>query len=126
MLLRVFACLLLSFILAQNCTANPFDWVKRQVKEHPTRTAFIVGAGAATIHFFGLRHCRQGSVENCEAGYGAAWASFGVVTGANFAMIAVSDSCRKNDGGKFCNVLAYGGSGIQTSVGVVQWRNKGD
>ncbi len=104
--------------------AGPFDWIKRQIREHPTRTAFVVGTGAATVHFFGLRHCRQGPVENCEAGYGSAWASFGVVTGGNLAAIVVSDSCRKNDGGRFCNVLAYGGSGTQASLGIIQWRNK--
>jgi len=116
--------LLFTLWFAVPVQAGPLGWLERQIREHPTRTAFIVGTGAATVHFFGLRHCRQGSVENCEAGYGSAWGSFGVVTGANFAMIAVSDSCRKNEGGKFCNVLAYGGSGTQASLGILQWRNK--
>lgn len=114
--------LTLALFFAFPVSAGPLDWIKR----HPTATAFMAAGGAATFHALALRHCRQGSVENCQAKYGAAWASFGVITGANFTMVAVSSSCRKDGHGKFCNVFAFGGSAAQTGFAVNQWRNKGN
>lgn len=116
---KVVATLVLLLFSCQGVQAGPIEWIKRQSREHPTRTAFVVGVGAAVVHGLALRHCRQNfGPEPCDEHYGAAWAAFGFVTGANMAMIGVSDSCRKNDGGKFCNVLAYGGSAAQTGWGI--------
>jgi hypothetical protein len=116
--------LILSFLFAPPIQAGPIHWIKNQFREHPTRTAFVLGIGAATVHGIGLEHCRQGSVENCEAKYGAAWLSYTTTTMLNFAVIGASNSCRKQDGGQICNALAYGGSAFQTGFGISQWRNK--
>jgi hypothetical protein len=120
--------LLLLLALAGPAQAGPkrvLRAIERQFREHPMRTAFFVAGGAATVHGFGLRHCAQGNVERCQAGYGARWQSFTAVTVTNLAVIGAAHSCWKNDGGKFCNVLAYGGSGAQAGFGISQWRKKG-
>lgn len=111
-------------ISAQSAQAGPISWIKRQFKEHPTRTALIVGVGAATAHGLALAHCRQGSVEACEAQYGAAWKSYSFAVGTNFSLIAVSHGCRKNEGGKFCNLLAYGGSAVEAGFSINQWNKR--
>jgi hypothetical protein len=79
--------------------------------------------GAAAVHAHGLHECRETGVENCQAQYGAAWASFGIVTGINvIVMPSLAESCWKGDGGKFCYVLGYGGSAGQLGFGIAQWR----
>jgi hypothetical protein len=119
--LALLALLLLSgSAQASSKRPHPFRWAKR----HPTATAFLVAGGAATIHRFGLAHCAQGNVERCQAGYGARWQSFTAVTVTNFAVVSAAHSCWKNDGGKFCNVLGYGGSAAQAGFGIDQWRKR--
>jgi len=115
--------LFLLLLIALPAEAGPRQWVKNQFERHPTRTAFVIAGAAATVHGLGLHRCRQGDVERCQAGYGAAWASFGVVTGANIVSIATAHACWKDGGGKFCNVLAYSWSAGQLGYGVHYWRN---
>jgi len=122
---RLLLLLLLTSVLAAPLQAGPLDWVKRQFREHPTRTAFIVGGAAATVHGLGLRHCRQGSVENCQEKYGAAWQGFAWSTGINFAVIASTKNCWKEQSAKFCSLFAYGGSAAQLGFGIDQWMKKG-
>jgi hypothetical protein len=119
--------LLLFFILASPSVAGPkrvLRAVGKQFQNHPTRTAFLVGGVAATVHGLGLAHCRQGSVENCQAKYGAAWQSFAFATGANFAVIGATSGCWKEQSGKFCSIFAYGGSAAQAGFGIQQWKAK--
>lgn len=117
--------LLLVFLLFTiPAEAGPLHWLKQQFKEHPTRTAFVVGMGAATVHGLALAHCREGSVERCQSQYGAAWKSFGFATGANFAVIASTKGCWKDQSAKFCSLFAYGGSAAQTGFAVSQWRKR--
>lgn len=104
--------------------AGPLHWLKQQFVEHPTRTAFVVGGAAATIHGLALAHCREGSVENCQAKYGAAWKSFGFATGANLAVITSTHGCWKDQPAKFCSLFAYGGSAAQAGFAVSQWRKR--
>jgi hypothetical protein len=101
--------------------AGPRDWIRH----HPTAIAFITGGTAATVHGLGLRHCRQGSVEHCQARYGAAWASFGAATVTNFAVIGASSGCWKDQDQKFCSLFQYSGSAAQLGFGIQQWRAKG-
>ena len=108
----------LALLLTLPAEAGPIHWMKR----HPVATSFLAGGAAAAIHAVGLRHCRQGSVENCQAKYGSAWASFGLVTGTNFAVIAATSGCWKDQDRKFCSIFAYGGSAAQAGFGVSQWR----
>jgi len=117
---RLIAVVLLS-AFAQSATAGPLDWFKR----HPTATAFIAAGGAATVHAIGLRHCRQGSVENCQAKYGAAWASYGAATGINFVVVASTSGCWRDQSKKFCSLFAYSGSAAQLGFGINQWKKKG-
>lgn len=102
--------------------AGPLEWIKTH-----KRFLLMEGAaiGAASIHAAGLHHCRRTGVENCQAKYGAAWASFGVITGMNVIVMPVlAESCWKNGEGKFCYIPAYGGSAAQFGFGVSQWRKE--
>lgn len=121
---RVLVLGVIAVLCAQSAQAGPIGWIKRQLKEHPTRTALIVGVGAATAHGLALRHCREGSVERCQAQYGAAWASFGIATGVNLAIVSSTKSCWGDHSAAFCSLFAYGGSATQAGFAVSQWRNK--
>jgi hypothetical protein len=128
MTIRPISALLAVLLLSGSAQASPkrvLRAIANQFREHPTRTAFFVAGGAATIHGFGLRHCRQGSVENCQAKYGAAWASYGAATGINFAVIASTSGCWRDQSKKFCSLFAYGGSAAQLGFGISQWKKKG-
>lgn len=105
--------------------AGPVRWVKHQFREHPTRTAIIIGFGAATVNGIGLKHCREDNVENCQAKYGSAWLSFGAVTVTNLAVISATNGCLKEHSVPFCSLFSYGGSAAQAGFGVNQWHLKG-
>jgi hypothetical protein len=117
--------LLLAAILltAGRAEAGPLDWIK-----HHKRFLLMEGAaiGAASIHAYGLHHCRStGSVERCQSSYGAAWASWGIISGMNIiVMPTLAESCWREDGGKFCYIPAYGGSAGQLGFGISQWRKE--
>ena len=120
--------LILFLIAALPTQASPkrlMRAIASQFREHPTRTAFFVAGGAAAVHGFGLRHCRQGSVENCQAKYGAAWASYGAATGINFVVVASTSGCWRDQSKKFCSLFAYSGSAAQLGFGINQWKKKG-
>jgi hypothetical protein len=114
---------ILFLLLPGLAVAGPKDWVKHHKRFLLMESAAVAGA---SIHAAGLHHCRRHTgVENCDSDYGAAWATFGVATGFTvIAMPAAAEGCWKNEGGKFCNVLAYGGSQIQTWWGVHEWQVK--
>jgi hypothetical protein len=122
--MKLFLLFLALSLCAPQGQAGPLNFLKRQFREHPTRTAFVIGGLAAGVHAAGLEHCRQGSVENCQAKYGAAWQSFAFATGANFAVIGAAHGCWKEQNGKFCNLLGYGGSAVQAGFGINQFRKK--
>jgi hypothetical protein len=108
-------------IFTSTVNAGPIEWAK-----HHKRFLLMEGAavGSAIIGAQGLKACRSTGVEKCTAHYGAAWATFGVGTGLNFAMTGVAEGCWKNEGGKFCNIFAYGGSAVQAGWGIHEWRLK--
>jgi hypothetical protein len=112
---------MLSLILLSSVEAGPKDWIK-----HHKRFLIMEGAAitGAAIHYSGLRHCRRlNGVEPCDLHYGAAWANFWVVTSlTTVVMPSVAESCWKNEGGKFCYALAYGGPIAQSSWGAHEWR----
>lgn len=96
--------------------AGPLNWAK-----HHKRFLFMEGAAiaGASIHAAGLHHCRRSNVEFCDEHYGAAWTAFGFTTGFTVvALPALAEGCWKNEGGKWCNVLAYGGSAAQAGWGI--------
>src|SRR6266852_3276927 len=105
----------LFFALSPTAEAGPINWLKH----HPRAAKVLAASAAAGIHAKGLEHCRLGDVERCQAGYGAAWASFGVTTSLNFLMIPISEKI----GGKQGAVLSFGGSAAQLGFGIHQFRN---
>lgn len=125
MLLRI---ILILFIVVTPVKAGPFDFFKhpiRTMQRHPVITAFAFAGIAAAVDGLGLSHCREGSVENCRAKYGAAWGSFGAVTGANFALITATKGCWRDQPKAFCSIFSYGGSTVQLGFGINQFRKKG-
>lgn len=120
-------CMMTRFILAFLLLAGTVDaGPKHWIATHK-RFLLMEGAaiGAASIHAYGLHHCRQSGIENCQAKYGAAWASFGIVTGLNLVVMpSVAESCWKNEGGKFCNAFAYGSSAAQFGFGINQLKKE--
>jgi hypothetical protein len=128
MTLRPTLALLAFLLLSGSAQASPkrvLRAIASQFREHPTRTALILGGVAAGVHAGGLRHCRQGSVENCQAKYGAAWASYGAATGINFVVVASTSGCWRDQSKKFCSLFAYSGSAAQLGFGINQWKKKG-
>lgn len=124
-LLLIVAAILLT---AGRVEAGPLDLLKhpiRTMQRHPVATAFAFAGVAATVDFFGLRHCREGSVENCRSQYGSAYGSFGAATGANFAVIAATSGCWRDQNKAFCSIFSYGGSAVQLGFGINQFRKKG-
>lgn len=125
MLMRRLAIIIAAVLLLAPCApTNPLTRAWHFVGHH--KRFFImegVAIGAATVDAYGLSRCRQTGVENCRAKYGAAWASYGFITGINVvAMPALAESCWKGDGSnKFCYVLGYGGSMGQLGFGIAQW-----
>lgn len=113
----------LSFLLALAvpAPAGPKDWVKHHKRFLVMESA---ATGSALIGAYGLHHCRQGDVERCTGHYGAAWGIFGTGVGLNLAMTGAAEGCWKNEGGKFCNILAYSGSAAQFGWGIHQWTAK--
>lgn len=79
---------------------------------------------AAAIHYKGLNHCRKvAGQEACDEHYGEAYGFYWFVTGVNLiAMPAAAEGCWKNDGGKFCYILAYSGPAYQAWHGIYEWR----
>jgi hypothetical protein len=119
--MKRFLALLVLLLLVQPTPAGPRDWIRHHKRFLVMEGAAITGA---SIHAAGLHHCRHyAGVEACDAHYGAAWAAFGFTSGITvIAMPAVAEGCWKNEGGRFCNVLAYGGSITQAAWGVHEWR----
>jgi hypothetical protein len=114
--------LVLFLFFTFSAEAGPLDWMKHHKRFLLMESAAV---GAASIHAYGLHHCRQTGVENCQAKYGSAWASFGIIAGMNvIVMPALAEGCWKNQGGKFCNILAYGGSAGQLGFGISQARKE--
>lgn len=121
---RVLIACVVVFALATSASANPLSRTWHWAGHHK-RFLIMEGfaIGAAAVDGYGLHECRKTSVENCRAKYGAAWASYGFVTGINVvAMPALAEACWKGDGGKFCYALGYGGSAAQMGFGIAQWR----
>lgn len=122
-MLRPLTVLMLLLIPLSSAEAGPKNWIS-----HHKRFLIMEGAAiaGAAIHYAGLHHCRHtNGVEPCDLHYGEAYANFWIVTSlTTIVMPSVAESCWKNDGGKFCNVLAYGGSAGQAAWGVREWRIK--
>lgn len=114
--------LLIIFLLfALPAEASPKHWIAHHKRFLLMESAAV---GSAIVLVKGVNHCRASGVEKCVGQYGAAWGIVGFTIGANFAMTAAAEGCWKNDGGKFCNVLAYGGSAGQLGFGIAQWRKE--
>jgi hypothetical protein len=114
--------IILILFFALPAEAGPLNWAK-----HHKRFLLMEGAaiGAASIHAYGLHHCRQRGVEKCSERYGSAWQFYAWTTGITVvAMPAVAEGCWRDGHGKFCNVLAYGGSAAQLGFGISQWRKE--
>lgn len=113
--------LFLALLAAGRTEAGPLDWVR-----HHKRFLFMEGAAVtgAVLHYKGLSNCRKrNGPEPCDEHYGAAWANFGIVTAINTIVLpSAAEGCWKGDGGKFCNILAYGGSAAQAGWGIREWR----
>jgi hypothetical protein len=110
--------LLIALLLfAAPTQAGPRHWVKTH-----KRFLFAAGAEAAafTIQWKGQTYCQRGEHEACTLGYGGYrsrgfnWFSLGM----SGAMLGAAEGCWKNEGGKFCNVLAYGVPATQTAFGI--------
>jgi hypothetical protein len=120
--MKVISVFILVLLLAQAASAgpHPIRWAKR----HP----FIVKEGAAimgaSIHAYGLAHCRRGDVERCDAGYGAAWGTFGMTTGlSTLVFVPLSEKCDHEDQGRaFCGVIALGLPAGQALWGIHEYR----
>ncbi len=119
--MRKLALFFVLLLFAGRVEAGPLDWMKHHKRFLLMESAAI---GAASIHAYGLHKCRHNNgVEVCSEGYGSAWAFFGVATGVNTIVLpAVAKSCWKDGHGKFCNILAYGGSATQMGYGIYQGR----
>lgn len=121
--MRRFLTLLLLLISSTSVEAGPLNWAK-----HHKRFLLMEGAAitAVSIHAAGLHHCRKvNGVEPCDLHYGSAWAMFGITSGITvIAMPAAAEGCWKGGNGKWCNILAYGGSVGQAAWGVHEWRIK--
>lgn len=104
--------MLLSF-LAGSTIAGPIHWLKN----HPKTSKLLTAGVAAGVHAAGLHSCRTRGVENCDGKYGASWAIFGTITGANFLAIPISEKI----GGWQGNTISYGSSTIQFGHGIYEW-----
>jgi hypothetical protein len=111
--------LILSLAFLAPVEAGPRHWISTHKRFLLMESA---ATGSAIIAAKGLAHCRSTGVEKCTGHYGAAWGIYGAGAGLNFAMTAAAEGCWKSEGGKFCNLLAYGGSAWQTAYGVHEWR----
>jgi hypothetical protein len=119
--MKKLALLIIISLVAQTANAgpHPIRWAKR----HP----FVVKEGAAllgaSIHAYGLQHCRRGDVERCDAGYGSAWVMFGITTGTNMLIfVPLSEKCDHEFQGRvFCGTLGYGPSVAQTVWGIHEY-----
>lgn len=93
--------------------AGPIAWAKR----HPLVTKLIVTGAASGVYAKGLHRCRLGGVDNCQEGYGAAWAGFGTTVALDVVMQFVGQGI----GGKTGNSLAYGSNATVLGWGLYQW-----
>lgn len=99
---------------------HPIRWAKR----HPFIVKEAAAVLGASVHAYGLQHCRAGDVERCNAHYGAAWMQFGFTTGlSTLVFVPLSEKCNHEDQGRaFCGVVGYGASAAQAAWGVHQYR----
>lgn len=111
-------------LLVPQTQAGPLVKAKNWVHRHPKAVRVTVKVALATtaavVHANGLRNCREGSFENCDGGYGGAWAIFGAYTATNFLLIPLSEKI----GGIEGDVLSYGGSGFQLGHGIYEGRKE--
>lgn len=117
---RLVVLLFVVFTCSSSAVAGPKHWLaahKRFIAMEGTAIA------AASIHAAGLHHCRRvNGVEPCDAHYGLAWATFGISTGLTTIVLpAAAEGCWKDEGGKWCNLLAYSGSAAQAGWGIHEW-----
>lgn len=122
-MMRHTATILALLLAAGMAQAGPIDWLhsaRLAMDAHPKTVKFAAAFVAAGIHAAGLRHCRQGSVENCDGKYGAAWGIFATVTVANLIMVPVSEKIE----GKTGWAISLGSSGAQLGHGIYEWRKK--
>jgi len=120
---RFISLFLLLASLAGPAQAGPRDWLSHHKRFLLMESAAL---GASAIHASGLHHCRKlNGVEPCDSHYGAAWASFGITAGLTTIVLpATAEGCWKDEGGKWCNLLAYSGSAAQAGFGLGQWRKR--
>jgi len=121
--MRHTAAILVLLLAAGTAQAGPRNWLhsaRLAAVAHPKTVKFAVAIVAASVHAAGLKHCRQGSVENCDGKYGAAWGIFATVTVANLIMVPVSEKIE----GKTGWAVSLGSSGAQLGHGIYEWRKK--
>lgn len=112
---------ILILLSSATASANPIDWIKHHKRFLAMEGFAITGA---VVHYKGLEHCRKHfGPEPCDEHYGAAWGAYWFTTGVTtIALPAAAEGCWRNEGGKFCNILAYTGSATQLGWGVHEWR----
>lgn len=87
------------------------------------RILIVVGVNAAGlgVNAIGLRHCRQGDVENCTAHYGAAWGTFGVEAGATTTFVILGEISHKNGDNLFGNLFSFTPAAFNVAWGINEW-----
>lgn len=113
--------LVVLFLFCSSVDAGPKNWIKRHKRILAIEAVAIAGA---SVHAYGLAHCRSGDVERCDAHYGASWMQFGFTTGLNVVVFpSLAMKCYHEDqGGAFCGSLAYTPAITQAVWGVHEYK----
>jgi len=111
---RILYSLVLFLAAPTICFGGPISWLKA----HPKTTKLLAAGISAGVYAEGLHECRLHGVENCDAHYGAAWATYGVTVGLDLLAIPISEKI----GGKAGAAISFGGSAAMLGWGIYQWR----
>lgn len=119
--MKIFILIFALCLFATSINAEP-NWFARH-----KRVLAVVGINAAglAINAAGLRHCRQGDVENCTAHYGAAWGTFGVQAGVTTTFVILGEVAHKSGDSKLGNILSFTPAAFNTAWGINEWHQYG-
>lgn len=113
------ACLVAGCAYGQDTKQNWFVRHKRVL------TVVAVNGAALGINAVGLKHCRQGDVENCTAHYGAAWATYGAWAGVTATFVVLGEVTHKDGNHVVGNLLSFTPAAYNVAWGINEWHQYG-
>jgi hypothetical protein len=114
--MKLWASMTLFLVLTTSADAEP-SWFVRHKR---VITVIAVNGAALGINAAGLKHCRQGDVENCTAHYGSAWGTYGAWAGVTGVFVVMGEVTHKSNP-VLGNFLSFTPPAYNGAWGINEW-----